>query len=113
MAPRSLLRPQSFATLRYLIANANRLVSKAELHEAIWLGVAVTDDSLVQCIHAIRRALGDDDRSLLQTVSRRGYRLNLPDDRRGGAGRRLDRGAAVRDRRARSRATSSTGWPRR
>ena len=75
------LRPQSFATLRYLIANANRLVSKAELHEAVWFGVAVTDDSLVQCIHAIRRALGDDDRSLLQTVSRRGYRLNLPDDR--------------------------------
>ena len=76
-----LLRPQSSATLRYLVANANRLVSKAELHEAVWFGAAVTDDSLVQCIHAIRRALGDDDRSLLQTVSRRGYRLNLPDDR--------------------------------
>jgi TolB-like protein len=30
---------------------------------------------------AIRRALGDHDRSLLQTVSRRGYRLNLPGDR--------------------------------
>ena len=76
-----LLRPKPFATLRYLVANANRLVSKAELHEALWFGVAVTDDSLVQCIHAIRRALGDEDRSLLQTVSRRGYRLNLPDDR--------------------------------
>jgi TolB-like protein len=81
------LRPQSFATLRYLIANANRLVSKAELHEAVWCGAAVTDDSLVQCIHAIRRALGDDDRSLLQTVSRRGYRLNLPDDRTAAPGR--------------------------
>jgi TolB-like protein len=76
-----LLRPRTFATLRYLIANANRLVSKAELHEAVWRGAAVTDDSLVQCIHAIRRALGDDDRSLLQTVSRRGYRLNLSEDR--------------------------------
>src|SRR4028119_2039567 len=77
----ALLRPQSFATLRYLVANANRLVSKAELHEAVWFGAAVTDDSLVQCIHAIRQALGDEDRSLLQTVSRRGYRLNLPEDR--------------------------------
>jgi TolB-like protein len=77
----ALLRPQSFATLRYLVANANRLVSKTELHEAVWFGVAVTDDSLVQCIHAIRQALGDNDRRLLQTVSRRGYRLNLPDDR--------------------------------
>ncbi len=75
-----LLQPRPFATLRYLVANANRLVSKTELHEAVWSGVAVTDDSLVQCIHAIRRALGDKDRSLLQTVSRRGYRLNMPDD---------------------------------
>ena len=76
-----MLRPQAFATLRYLVANANRLVSKTELHEAVWSGVAVTDDSLVQCIHAIRQALGDADRSLLQTVSRRGYRLNLSGDR--------------------------------
>ena len=44
------LRPQAFATLRYLVGNANRLVSKAELHEAIWFGMAVTDDSLVQCV---------------------------------------------------------------
>ncbi len=43
--------------------------------------MAVTDDSLVQCVHGIREALGDNDRSLLQTVSRRGYRLNLPEDR--------------------------------
>ena len=34
----ALLRPQSFATLRYLVANANLLVSKAELHEAVWFG---------------------------------------------------------------------------
>ncbi|HET9069466.1 MAG TPA: winged helix-turn-helix domain-containing protein [Amaricoccus sp.] len=71
------LRPQTFATLRYLIDNANRLVSKAELFEAVWGGLAVTDDSLVQCVHEIRRALGDDGHKLLQTVSRRGYRLNL------------------------------------
>ncbi len=76
-----LLPPLPIATLRYLIANANRLVSKAELHEAVWLGAAVTDDSLVQCIHAIRQALGDNDRSILQTVSRRGYRLDVPEDR--------------------------------
>ena len=30
-----LLRPRPFATLRHLVANANRLVSKAELHEAV------------------------------------------------------------------------------
>ena len=69
------LRPQSFATLRYLIENANRLVTKDELMQAVWHGVAVTDDSLVQCIHEIRRALGDDRHAVLQTAARRGYRL--------------------------------------
>ena len=32
------LRPQVFATLRYLIANPNRLVSKGELMQAVWPG---------------------------------------------------------------------------
>lgn len=71
------LRPQTFATLRYLLRNANRLVTKTELMEAIWPGTAVTDDSLVQCVHEIRRALNDGTHSVLQTVSRRGYRLVL------------------------------------
>ncbi len=71
------LRPQAFAVLRHLVQNANRLVSKAELLEAVWGGTAVTDDSLVQCIHEIRRALGDERHAVLSTVSRRGYRLLL------------------------------------
>ena len=73
------LRPQTFATLRFLIDNANRLVTKSELAEAVWRDVAVTDDSLVQCVHEIRRALGDEAHELLQTVSKRGYRLVLPE----------------------------------
>lgn len=80
------LRPQTFATLRYLIANANRLVSKAEIMDAVWAGTAVTDDSLVQCVHEIRRALSDDRHAVLQTVSRRGYRLVLPRDEPGAGG---------------------------
>ena len=74
------LRPQAFAVLRHLVENANRLVSKAELLEAVWGAAAVTDDSLVQCIHEIRRALGDDRHAVLATVSRRGYRLSLERD---------------------------------
>src|SRR4051812_16550566 len=73
------LRPQSFAVLRYLSENINRLVTKDELMEAVWPGTAVTDDSLVQCIHEIRRALCDEDHALLKTVPRRGYRFILPD----------------------------------
>lgn len=74
-----ILRPQAFATFRFLITNANRLVTKDELIQAVWRGISVTDDSLVQCIHEIRRALNDDAHNVLQTVTRRGYRLLLPE----------------------------------
>jgi TolB-like protein/DNA-binding winged helix-turn-helix (wHTH) protein len=69
------LRPQTFAVLRMLIANPGRLVTKDELHKAVWPGIIVTDDSLVQCIGEIRKALGADARTLVETVPRRGYRL--------------------------------------
>lgn len=73
------VRPQAFATLRYLLQNPNRLVTKTELMRAVWRGTSVTDDSLVQCIHEIRRALKDERHAVLQTVSRRGYRIVLPE----------------------------------
>ncbi len=73
------LRPQAFAVLRYLSQNPNRLVTKHELMQAVWAGTAVTDDSLVQCIHEIRRALNDDGHAILKTKSRRGYMLVLPE----------------------------------
>jgi TolB-like protein/Flp pilus assembly protein TadD len=73
------LRPQAFAVLRYLAENPDRLVTKDELMAAVWPDVAVTDDSLVQCVHDIRRALGDEAHAVLRTVQRRGYRLVLPE----------------------------------
>jgi TolB-like protein/DNA-binding winged helix-turn-helix (wHTH) protein/tetratricopeptide (TPR) repeat protein len=74
------LRPQAFAVLRYLAEHAGRLATKDELMHALWSGLVVTDDSLVQCIHEIRRALQDDDRVVLKTAPKRGYRLVLPAD---------------------------------
>ncbi|PYT07821.1 MAG: hypothetical protein DMF60_06295 [Acidobacteria bacterium] len=67
------LRPKVFEALRYLVENNNRLVTKAELIEAIWPDSFVTDDSLVQCLVELRRALRDDAQRLIKTVPRRGY----------------------------------------
>jgi TolB-like protein/DNA-binding winged helix-turn-helix (wHTH) protein len=69
------LRPRSFAVLGYLVRNPGRLVTKDELFTAIWPDLAVTDDSLVQCIGDIRRALGDSSQTVIRTVPRRGYRF--------------------------------------
>jgi TolB-like protein len=73
------VRPQAFATLRYLLQNPDRLVTKSELMRVVWHGTSVTDDSLVQCIHEIRRALKDERHAVLQTVPKRGYRIVLPE----------------------------------
>ena len=67
------LRPRSFDVLRYLAEHAGRVVSKEELIQAIWPSVSVTDDSLVQCIRDVRKALSDTPRRIIRTVPRRGY----------------------------------------
>jgi TolB-like protein/DNA-binding winged helix-turn-helix (wHTH) protein len=69
------LRPQAFRVLRYLAAHPGRLVTKEELLEQVWTGLVVTDDSLVQAIGDIRRALDDTGHRIVKTVPRRGYVL--------------------------------------
>jgi len=59
--------------LCYLAQNPGRPISKEEIFREVWPGIVVTDDSLVQCIGDIRRALGDDDHRIVKTVPRRGY----------------------------------------
>jgi adenylate cyclase len=69
------LRPKTFAVLQYLVENSSRLVSKDELFAAVWPNLATTDDTLVQSIGELRRALGDDGPRLIKTIPRRGYRF--------------------------------------
>jgi TolB-like protein/DNA-binding winged helix-turn-helix (wHTH) protein/cytochrome c-type biogenesis protein CcmH/NrfG len=82
------LRPKTFAVLCYLVQHPNRLVSKDELLAAVWPDVIVTDDTLVQSIGELRRALGESGARVITTVPRRGYRFeaSLPGDRRKGRG---------------------------
>src|ERR1700730_10102906 len=68
------LRRQAFDTLRYLIEHSGSVVSKTELVEAVWTSPpANPDDSIVQCIKEIRKALGDEDRWMIRTVAGTGY----------------------------------------
>jgi len=72
------LRPKPFEALKYLVENSGRLISKTELIERIWPDTAVTDDSLVQCLIEVRRALNDDAQQVIKTVPRRGYIFDRP-----------------------------------
>lgn len=67
------LRPKAFDVLCYLLNNPGRVVSKAELLEAVWPSTFVTDDALTHCIGNIRRALSDASQEIIKTVPRRGY----------------------------------------
>ncbi|HEU4385577.1 MAG TPA: tetratricopeptide repeat protein [Anaeromyxobacteraceae bacterium] len=69
------LRPQTFDVLGVLAQAPNRVVKKEALFASVWGSVSVTDDSLVQCIHELRVALGDPAQRLIRTVPRRGYLL--------------------------------------
>ncbi len=85
------LTPRAAAVLHMLAERAQELVTKQELSDRVWGGMAVGDDALTSCIQELRSALGDDARRprAIETRHRRGYRLMVPAtavvDRSGGA----------------------------
>lgn len=66
------LRPRTFGVLTHLLTNAGRVVTKQELMDVVWTDAVVTEDSLVQCLIEIRRALGSAQ-DVIKTVRGRGY----------------------------------------
>jgi len=73
------LRPQSLEVLAILARNAGDIVSKDTLITNVWPGLNVTDDSLVQCIADIRRAIGEAGHTIIKTIPKKGYRLVASD----------------------------------
>jgi pimeloyl-ACP methyl ester carboxylesterase len=69
------LRPQSLDVLRSLARCRGRVVSKEDLLRDVWGRAPVTDDVIYQCIRDIRHAFGEDGKSAIRTVSRKGYVL--------------------------------------
>ena len=71
------LQPKAFAVLRHLVERPGALVTKDELLDAVWAGIAVSENSLTQSIRQLRRALQDDasPARFIETVHRRGFRF--------------------------------------
>jgi predicted ATPase/DNA-binding winged helix-turn-helix (wHTH) protein len=65
---------RSFEILEVLIQADGEVVSKDELMNRIWPGAIVDDNTVHVHISSLRKALGADG-GMLQTASRRGYRL--------------------------------------
>lgn len=77
------LTPKAFDLLTLLVAEAPRVVSKAEGHDRLWPGTFVSDATLVSLVKELRRALGDRDESapIIRTAHGVGYALAAAVDR--------------------------------
>ena len=77
---RILLRPKSYAVLRYLVERAGRLVTEDELLEAVWPEVCVEPQAVKGSMFDVRRALGDSPKKpmFIETLPKRGYRFIAP-----------------------------------
>ena len=66
---------KAFELLKILITERPRAVSKSELHERIWPGTFVSDDSLAGLVAEARGAIGDRGRNpeFLRTIHGFGY----------------------------------------
>ena len=74
------LRLKVFDTLRVLVENAGRLVTKRELLDTVWPGTSVEENNLNHNVSVLRKALGDraTGEPYIETVPRVGYRFAAP-----------------------------------
>ncbi len=78
---REALDPKVMDVLVLLAQSAGQVVLREELLREVWPDTVVTDDALSRCVSELRRQLshaGSDERyrSMLETLPKRGYRLN-------------------------------------
>lgn len=71
------IEPQVFSLLIYLINHRDRIISRQELLDKLWIGKVVSESTLSSCIKAARQAIGDNGQiqNHIATFNRRGYRF--------------------------------------
>jgi len=69
------LQPKAFDALLCLVRKAEHLVSKQELIQTLWPSVHVSEANLTNTIVSLRKIVGRD---AIRTVSKHGYRFELP-----------------------------------
>jgi len=71
------LEPLVFDLLVYLVENRDRVVSRDDVFNAVWLGRIVSESALTTRIAAARRAIGDtgESQKLIRTIPRKGFRF--------------------------------------
>src|SRR6266850_4896137 len=98
------LSPKAFDLLKLLVERRPGAISKSELHERIWPGTFVSDDSLSRLIVEVREATGDDARRprFVRTLHGFGYAFSADaemisdrDESDSAAAREIDEGKRI------------------
>ena len=77
---RQRLEPRAARTLELLCDAGGAVVAHQRLIAEVWGGRSLSDNSVAVVIGQLRRALGDDERKLIENVPKRGYRLAASGD---------------------------------
>lgn len=70
------LPAKEFETLRMLVENNGKVLSKDEMMSAIWKDTFVEESNLAQYISRLRKILNVDGDQYIKTISKRGYRFS-------------------------------------
>ncbi|MEM6498959.1 MAG: winged helix-turn-helix domain-containing protein, partial [Pseudomonadota bacterium] len=70
------LSPRAMKFIEVLSDRPEQVVRRDTLMDEIWPNVVVGDESLTQAVSEVRRALGNEGKRLIETISKSGYRLN-------------------------------------
>ena len=70
------LPAKEFDTLLYFIENPGRVLTKDEMMSAIWEDTFVEEGNLAQYVSRLRKLLGSNGHSFIQTLPKKGYRFD-------------------------------------
>ncbi len=76
------LEPRVMDVLVVLASKQGQVVTRDELMNEVWQGSLVTEDALARCIYQLRQHLptildNDESGSIIETVHKKGFKLNL------------------------------------
>lgn len=74
------LEAKVLAVFKLLYSCNGNLVSQQTLLTQVWHDSIVAPNAVQRCIAQLRKQLGDDDKTLVQTFPKKGYRLQLEPD---------------------------------
>lgn len=98
---RQQLDPKVMGVLQILAEQPHQVVSRDALQSRLWPNMVVTDDALTRCLSELRRQLSlaggsETCRSMIETLPKRGYRLNADTSVRNAGAATASRPAAMR-----------------